>query len=127
MPDPPDFEKILALLLDHGVRFVVIGGVAMRLHGSSHITEDIDILYSRDPENLEALANAFRDHHPRLRGAPADLPFRWDARTLRAGLNFTLTTDFGPVDTLGYAASISKARPTSWWRSAATGTRATRS
>jgi hypothetical protein len=29
------------------------------------------------------------------------LPFRWDARTLRQGLNFTLTTDLGDIDLLG--------------------------
>lgn len=106
MAGHPDFEHILALLLSRGVRFVLIGGVAMRLHGSSHITEDIDIVYSRTIENLEALASAFADQHPRLRGAPDDLPFRWDARTLKAGLNFTLSTDLGPVDTLGHAAGV---------------------
>lgn len=106
MPDLPDFEKILRLLATHSVRFVLIGGVAMRLHGSSHLTEDIDFLYARTPENLEALALALRDHHPRLRGAPEDLPFRWDSRTLKAGLNFTLNTDLGPIDTLGQAAGV---------------------
>ena len=40
---------------------------------------------------------------PRLRGAPEDLPFRWDARTLKSGMNFTLTTDSGDLDLLGHA------------------------
>ena len=38
---------------------------------------------------------------PRLRGAPADLPFQWDAQALRNGLNFTLQTDLGALDLLG--------------------------
>jgi hypothetical protein len=38
---------------------------------------------------------------PYLRGAPAGLPFRFDVETVRRGLNFTLTTDAGPVDVLG--------------------------
>ncbi len=36
-----------------------------------------------------------------MRGAPAGLPFRWDADTIRRGLNFTLTTDVGDLDALG--------------------------
>jgi len=43
---------------------------------------------------------------PRLRGTPPDLPFLWDARTLRAGLNFTLDTDLGPIDLLGEVSGI---------------------
>jgi hypothetical protein len=39
--------------------------------------------------------------HPYLRGAPPGLPFRFDLETLRAGLNFTLTTDLGWIDLFG--------------------------
>ena len=38
---------------------------------------------------------------PIFGGAPPGLPFRWDLDTLRAGLNFTLTTDLGALDLLG--------------------------
>jgi hypothetical protein len=40
-------------------------------------------------------------HSPYLRGAPPGLPFRWEAETVRKGLNFTLTTSFGDLDLLG--------------------------
>jgi hypothetical protein len=40
-------------------------------------------------------------YSPYLRGAPAGLPFRWDAETVRKGVNFTLTTSFGDLDLLG--------------------------
>ena len=40
-------------------------------------------------------------HKPYLRGAPPGLPFKWDAQTFEAGLNFTLTTDLGLIDVLG--------------------------
>lgn len=103
MTQAPDFETLLEALARTGVRYVLIGGVAMRLHGSSQVTDDLDVLYSRDVDNLEALARALETYHPRLRGAPDDLPFRWDARTLRAGMNFTLMTDIGAVDLLGQA------------------------
>ena len=60
--------------------------------------------YARDAANLAALAEALAPFHPRLRGVPEDLPFRWDAWTLRGGTNFTLITDAGELDLLGYAA-----------------------
>src|SRR5713101_3131001 len=62
----------------------------MVLHGSSRTTQDFDICYERSPTNLQALAAALSPFHTTLRGAPADLPFRLDAATLRSGLNFTL-------------------------------------
>lgn len=62
------------LLEEHGVRAVLIGGVAMCLHGSSYLTRDIDFYYSREPQNLEALARALKAQEPRLRGGDEDLP-----------------------------------------------------
>lgn len=93
--------ELLARLHDGGVRFVIIGGVAMTLRGSTRTTLDVDICHARDPENLRRLAAALADLHPHLRGAPAGLPFLWDDRTLRSGLNFTLSTDLGDIDLLG--------------------------
>jgi len=96
-----DVQRLLEALADAGVEFVVVGGVAMVLRGSGRVTVDIDLCYSRDAQNLMRLARALAPYHPRLRGAPEDLPFLWDDRTLRSGLNFTLTTDIGDVDLLG--------------------------
>ena len=64
----------------------------------------MDIVYGRSPENLDRLVKALAPHAPYLRGAPPGLPFRWDAETLRRGLNFTLTTSLGPLDILGEVA-----------------------
>jgi hypothetical protein len=88
------------------VQFVLIGGLAMISHGSAYITKDLDICYNRTPPNLAALASAFAALHPYLRGAPPGLPFHFDAATLQAGLNFTLTTDLGDVDLLGEVSGI---------------------
>ena len=55
------FEKLLGLLAEGEVRFVLVGGVAVTLHGYVRLTEDVDILIERTPENivrlLETLAN----------------------------------------------------------------------
>jgi hypothetical protein len=101
-----DFQILVETLVDHGVDFVIVGGVALVLHGSPRTTEDLDICYGRTPENIERLATALRGFSPTLRGAPADLPFRLDARTLRSGLNFTLSTTAGDLDLLGEVTGV---------------------
>ena len=101
-----DASPILHQLAAHQVEFVVIGGLAMRIHGSAHITDDLDVCYRRTPTNLQAVAAAFASLHPYLRGAPLGLPFRFDAPTIQAGLNFTLTTDHGDVDLLGEVSGV---------------------
>jgi hypothetical protein len=86
------------------VRFVVIGGWAARLQGSLTVTVDLDLCYARGPDDLERLARALGPLRVRLRGADRGLPFRLDARTLRAGDAFRLDTDAGPLDLLGWPA-----------------------
>jgi hypothetical protein len=94
-------ERLLAALHRAGVEFIIVGGVAARAHGSSRLTDDLDICYSRDPANLERLVKALAPLKPYLRGAPPGLPFDWSVATLRAGLNFTLATTAGAIDILG--------------------------
>ena len=101
-----DVQRLLDLLRAAGVDFVVVGGVALVLRGSSRVTVDLDLCYARDRENLRRLAAALAPYHPRLRGAPPDLPFLWDDRTLASGLNFTLTTDLGDLDILGEVTGV---------------------
>lgn len=57
--------------------------------------------YARNNVNLKRLAATLAPFHPRLRGAPEDVPFLWDAETLRRDLNFTLKTDLGDIDLMG--------------------------
>ncbi len=94
-------EQLLAALGDAEVEFIIVGGVAARAHGSSRLTDDLDISYARSSANLERVVHALDSLRPYLRGAPPDLPFSWSTTTLRAGLNFTLTTRAGAIDLLG--------------------------
>jgi len=96
-----DFPKLLWLLIEHDVEFIIIGKVAAVLHGSSRLTQDLDIVYRRSSENLTHLVQALAEQSPYLRGAPPGLPFQWSVATLRMGLNFTLETSVGPLDLLG--------------------------
>ena len=95
------FAALLRLLTGEGVEFILVGGAAAAAHGSVRLTRDLDIVYRRSPENLARLVRCLAPHRPYLRDAPASLPFRLDEETLRRGLNFTLMTDFGPLDLFG--------------------------
>jgi hypothetical protein len=102
---PPDAEAfdpvpLLETLVRGGVDFVVIGGVAGGSYGSAFGTEDLDVAYARDGDNLERLAAVLIVLDARLRGAPADLPFVPDAKTLQNGANFTFLTRYGSLDVL---------------------------
>lgn len=99
-------EPHLILLAQFNVELVIIGGVAAVLHGSARATQDLDICYARNEANLKRLAEALQSVQARLRGVPADLPFRLDWQTLRNGLNFTFETDNGPLDVLGEVAGV---------------------
>lgn len=97
-------ERALRALCDGGVDFIVVGGVAGMFLGAARVTYDLDVVYDRAPENLRRLVAALASHAPYPRGAPPGLPFAWDERTVRAGLNFTLSTALGDLDLLGEVA-----------------------
>ena len=85
-----DFRRLLEALVTGGVEFILVGGVAATVHGSTRLTIDVDIVYSRNPENLQRLVDTLSPLEPYLRGAPPGLPFHWDVETLKRGLSFTL-------------------------------------
>ena len=96
-----DFEAIIRVFSESGVECVIVGGLAATIHGSSRLTLDVDLVYSRTPANIERLVSALRPYSPYLRGAPPGLPFVWNEATVERGLNFTLTTAIGDIDLLG--------------------------
>jgi hypothetical protein len=95
-----DFRSLLTLLAGARVEFIIVGGAAATAHGSARLTQDLDVVYRRTPENISRLVRALAPHAPYLRGAPPGLPFSLDEKTLRNGLNFTLTTKLGALDLL---------------------------
>jgi hypothetical protein len=101
-----EYAKAVRALCDAQVEFILIGGVAASLHGSSNVTFDLDICFSRKPENLRRLASALASFHPRPQGLPPDLPFIRDEATLRNGTIFTLETSLGNIDLLAEVAGV---------------------
>jgi hypothetical protein len=96
-------DRILRRLLDHEVRFVVIGGLAGNIRGTPVVTHDVDVCYARDRVNLEHLASALAAVHAELRlpRKKDRVVFPLDAQALSLADTFTLRTDFGPLDLIG--------------------------
>ena len=102
----PDATQLLGPFVRRGVDFVVVGGVAGLAQGSNFPTFDLDLAYSRNRQNVERLVAALDEIGVKLRGAPDDLPFQLEARTIENGANFTFITDHGDLDVLGDIAGI---------------------
>jgi predicted nucleotidyltransferase len=94
------FERILEGLNRHGVRFVVVGGVAAVAQGSPLPTEDVDVTPAPDRANLERLASALTELEARLRvpDEPDGIPFPFDASFLGGNDDWNLTTPHGNLD-----------------------------
>lgn len=102
---PPDLSNdhvvaICEVLIDHGVEFVIIGGIAARLHDTGHATIDIDICPSTNDANLANLAAALQELGARLRveGDPDGVAFDPHSEVLRQMTTMTLITEHGPLD-----------------------------
>ena len=98
----PEFDPKPALhALSRGeVDFVVVGGVAAVLHGSSTLTTDLDIAFATAQENLERLGEVLVGLGARLREVEEDVPFVPEAATLRRVDLLTLDTSEGPLDVM---------------------------
>jgi hypothetical protein len=95
-----DAREIFRRLAARGVDFVVIGGIAAVLHGSSRNTFDLDIVFATDAANLKALGEILTGLGARLRGMDEAVPFAPDARTVRRVEILTLSTTAGDLDLL---------------------------
>jgi hypothetical protein len=102
MSEHPALEagEILAALRDANVQFVLIGGLASQVHGSTSLTVDVDVCFALDRANLERLAAVLADLTAVRRDMPPGLVAPLDVRALRAGDVFTLRTRYGDLDLL---------------------------
>jgi len=54
------YERLLVALVQSGVDFAAVGGVAISLNGFVRATEDVDIIVGNDPENLRKLIECLK-------------------------------------------------------------------
>jgi predicted nucleotidyltransferase len=95
-----DAANIFRRLAARGVEFVVIGGIAAVLHGSSRNTFDLDLVFATDEANLAALGDVLTELGAQLRDVDDHVPFAPDAATLRRIEILTLSTTSGDLDLL---------------------------
>lgn len=100
MPAPLDPECLFRVLAEHEVEYVLVGGLAGVLHGSTAMTNDVDIVPSKQETNLGRLAAALRALSARLRVPdPAEgVAFDPHPALLKSMLMLNLTTRCGDLD-----------------------------
>lgn len=55
-----DFEDLLALLEEHQVHYLIVGGLAFIYHAKPRYTKDMDIWVDPDPTNIERANQALK-------------------------------------------------------------------
>ncbi len=101
-----DLQKAILSLSEHSVEYVIVGGVAITLHSTGYITQDLDFCYRRTKENISRLASALVPFKPIPRDWDKTLPYIFDATTLWNETNFTFETSIGAIDLLGKVKGI---------------------
>jgi hypothetical protein len=99
-PSRPDFLSILHTLSAHRVEFIIVGGVCGVLHGAPISTFDLDLVHSRDPDNIGRLLTALKNLDARYRDLEGRVIRPTRAKLSSPGHQLLITTG-GPLDLLG--------------------------
>lgn len=98
--------ELLIRLIRSGADFTVIGGMAAVFHGSSIVTQDLDVCAPLDEHNLPRILEALRGINPRFRMHPQRPPLPDEPDRLKGFRNLCLTTDIGIIDILGEVSGL---------------------
>jgi predicted nucleotidyltransferase len=96
-----NLKALLKNLLEHEIDFVLIGGFAAVVHGSTLVTQDLDICTAITEEQIAKLREALKNLHPQHRMNPkAKHSFLDYPKDLKGVNNIYLETDLGILDIL---------------------------
>jgi len=95
-----DFLAILQTMAGRDVDYIVVGGVAAVLQGAPVATFDLDLVHSREPENLNRLLAALDFLEARYRTLGAETARPTYSHLVSPGHQL-LMTRWGPLDLLG--------------------------
>ncbi len=96
---PLDPERIFAVLDAHRVDYVLVGGLAVQVHGHVRMTNDVDLIPAPNPRNLKRLAAALAELDARVLNPGSEkLPI--DAQMLPRATLWQLSTPHGNIDVL---------------------------
>ena len=95
-----DFFKIFEVLAKYNVEYIIVGGVSAVLNGAPVTTYDLDIIHSREKDNLGRLMSALTELNTYYR-TRRDIKIVPEVDALSSPGHHLLVTDFGPLDILG--------------------------
>lgn len=100
-----DALTVFRMLDQHRIDYVLIGGLALALHGSNQLTFDVDLVPAAERANLDRLANALRDLHAKVivYAAPDEIHLSepiWTGQVILDHPFLHLRTDSGDLDLL---------------------------
>ncbi|RYG26732.1 hypothetical protein EON82_02220 [bacterium] len=93
----PDLPRLAEHLAAEGLRYVLVGGLAVMIHGGTRITQDADIAVAFDLENRRRLVEALRPLNPRPMRLASGAAWEWDEKRIRAPWTI-FATDAGRLD-----------------------------
>ena len=96
---PLDAERILQVLADRSVDYVIVGGLAVQTHGHVRTTVDIDVFPRPDPSNLARLAEALNALEAQVLN-PGSEGMKIDATMLPRATLWQFATRHGAIDVL---------------------------
>ena len=99
MVAPLRFDEILRVLVDHGVEFILVGGVAAALEGVPLATLDVDVVVRRDEQDTPRLLDALSAMGARY-SDPAGRHIVPDAAKLATFRLHRLVTPMGALDVM---------------------------
>jgi len=100
------FTRLIKILKDASIDFVIVGGFAAVLHGGSQVTQDLDVCIEFNPENIQKLRFCLKDYHPVHRMTPNKLSFLDHPSDVSTLKNLYLKTDIGILDLLGLVGGV---------------------
>lgn len=99
MPEISDPERIFAALDERAVEYVVVGGLAVQVHGHVRTTNDLDLIPEPSRGNLARLADALNDLGARVLN-PGSESLEIDATMLPRATLWQFATAAGDIDVL---------------------------
>ena len=102
-----DLNYLLKTLLDNDVEFILIGGFASVIHGSNHVTQDLDICAVLSSDGIEKMRKALKELHPVHRmNLKANVSFLDRPALDEKVQNIYLQTDAGVLDILSMVTGV---------------------
>lgn len=101
-----NLNKLLKVLVDEKIDFVVVGGFAAVLHGASQITFDLDVCLLMTQETIQRLKKSLAPHNPVHRQTAKKPSFLKTPENTRGIRNLYLNTDIGTLDVLSEITAV---------------------